>query len=915
MAFPSPWQQKAIEHMHGHMQIVACAGSGKTETIAARIVKLLTSGIKPEEIVAFTFTNRAADELLHRIRNRAQAACVNSEFSQIYPRIALLQCSTMHSFCFGLLRRIDPSYDIYEILSEHQEYALLLRLGVSLGLSGGKQSLKYTNDVGASCRDEIESYLASLDVVHNELLDDLDLLKHAPNFIQVYNNYRAMLDRQKILSYGLIIEEAVAHLKSVSLSNHPLRGIKYLFVDEYQDTNTAQEHLIYEFAKLGAEICVVGDDDQCIYEWRGSNVKNFLGFSDKYKATVYELPENRRCQPRIFAAAEGVVNRIKERKKKTMIEESGLQPINLKRITAENPDHEANLIIEEIKSITSGDKDYSYSYNEIAILLRSITTSGEFILNKLSEANIPFRLIGSTALLDRPSIDVFRLMLFAWAESIGVGPSTDNDASWESYFRSSLEDFSNTFIPSRLGEPDEIEKQILNIGYRIAESKRPNLVNSLMRVFSILNLNSIDPDLGRNPGLLADIGSFTNLVADVQAVFLRNLADSGPGDGKTLLNDITWFIVRYALSNYEANLDFDPSLVNAVSVCTIHQSKGLEWPVVFIPSLIEGRFPPTGKRSYRLIPDSLYDNKRYDAKFAENEDPERRLFHVAVTRAKERLTFSDFKRIKIQRKPSPFYNDIPSICYEPTNGISPRSAAKSITQEINDITCSELVEYLRCPSFYRFRRMWKWQFDLPEELGYGTSLHQLANMVIKENKGTSNLAEKLDEIVEKEFHLPYASVYTRSELKEKAKLSMKNFYTTFMKYLDSAEMSEQDIVFLCNDVRINCRPDVLIRMDQNSYWVIDLKNIRDFKPQRYDEHQIHTYVMALGFMGIKVNRGSFYNFVNNEILDVDISEGILEAAENVSSEALNNIKEGYYAGVRNTQCRDCDYRLVCYFNK
>ena len=428
----------------------------------------------------------------------------------------------------------------------------------------------------------------------------------------------------------------------------------------------------------------------------------------------------------------------------------------------------------------------------------------------------------------------------------------------------------------------------------------------------MINVDKLDPDLGQNPGLLADLAGITNLVTDVQAVFLRNLAEHGLGDGTNLLNDITWFIVRYASSNYEANLDVDPSTVDAVSVCTVHQAKGLEWPVVFIPSLVEGRFPPSGKHTTRLIPRTLYPHARYDSRFQEDPDPERRLFHVALTRARERLILSDFEKTKIPRNPSVFYQDIPSFCFQPTEEVPRRPQLESTAGRLKDITCTALVEYLKCPAYYRFRRMWQWKVDLPQELGYGTALHHLANAVIHAAKKHGDVEDRLVSIVDTQFHVPYASSFARSQLKVRAMQAIHDFVHTFKEHLPMAETTEQEIVFPCNDVRVACRPDViLVAGEHNQRWIVDLKTIAHFLPQTHDETQILTYALALRFMGIAVSRGSFYSFSENRILDVDVTDERLTTAHAALSNALEGIKNKHYKGTRSRECESCDYSEIC----
>jgi len=433
-----------------------------------------------------------------------------------------------------------------------------------------------------------------------------------------------------------------------------------------------------------------------------------------------------------------------------------------------------------------------------------------------------------------------------------------------------------------------------------------------MQAIEVIHVGKINPD--EDPGLLADIGSMTNLVADVQGVFLRNLAQEGIGDGKALLNDIAWFIVRYAASEYEANLDFDPSLINAVSVCTVHQAKGLEWPVVFIPSLVNGRFPPTGRDSFRFLPPTLYNKVRYDAKFKEDEDPERRLFYVALTRARERLVLSSFKRIKKSRQPSPFLEDIPSTSYQSTQKDVPRVISKVSSKRIQEITCSELIDFLKCPNFYRFRRMFNLQFQLPEELGYSISLHHLVNRAIDKKEQIERDPGYLNRLVEKELHLPYAPTYVRTKLLNNAQTTISLFFKKFSPYLQQAEMLEHDLSLpIGDDFRVSCRPDIVFSMGDGK-WIVDLKGIQNFQPQIYHEHQIRAYALALKFIGSAVTRGSFYNFYDNSLVDISLKEKDLTGAQEDFIRAIDEISNKRYERSKLSDCISCDYTKVCWFS-
>ncbi|MGA9116124.1 MAG: ATP-dependent DNA helicase, partial [Bacteroidota bacterium] len=814
----------------------------------------------------------------------------------------------MHSFCFELLRSIDPSYEIFDVFSEEQEYALLLRIGPSIGLNGGKTSLKHHNDLGITPSDEIEWFLKSLDVIHNELIDESTLLDTAPLFYQVYEAYRSVLQVQRVLSFGLIIREAVEHVSAMPASINPLDKVKYLFVDEYQDTNTAQERLIQSFYDNGSEICTVGDDDQCIYNWRGSNVENFLAFQSKYGARLYNLPENMRSQPTIVCAAESIAKKLNRRIDKRVLPGADLTKQGISREEFPNPGEEAIRICEQIKRLY----ELGYQYREIGVLFRSVKTSGTPLMEELDRAGIPYRILGATALFGRPGIRVMSDMFFAWAERTGVGAERRDGVPYVELFRQSLSTFIRDQLPALQGDTSQIYDELLSIGRDRCSMKRPDLVEGFTQALAVMQMHRASG----GEALLADMATFSNLIADVQAVFLRNIARGGTGNGEDLVNDIVWFILRYASSNYEATSNVDPSDIDSVSIATVHQAKGLEWAAVFIPSLVGGRFPPSGRGEHRFLPEELYPKRRYDVAFSEDQDPERRLFYVAVTRAKELLFLSSFKKVKKVYKPSILLADIPADCIGPLSRSHPHVPCALPGCEIADLTCTELVEYHQCPYYYRLRRVWGFKTSLPEELGYGTNLHHLAHLVLVQEAKPNPSGKAIEEIVESGFHMPYAPRPVADKIRVECIEKLEMFRARFADMAKRIRFSEVELSFSLCLARVSCRPDLVVSTDSGGVWVVDLKNQKGFTPNSQQRLQVLAYAIALRAAGSTPERVSLYNFEDGRLHDFSLGVDELEEAQRNLSRSVEGIRKKSYTGNAGDHCRACDYRQVCvYFRR
>ena len=287
-------QRKAIEYGGKNLQLIACAGSGKTEVVARRVVYLLDPPtqpvLAPRNIIAFTFTEKAAAELKERIITRCR------EVLGPVPGLAEMFVGTIHAFCLELLKSEIAEYLRFEVLNEVQQSLFVDRHSKRAGLT------ECTDLLGAPLKryKDTQRYLAALDI-----LREADLSEQALNgcsLLSGLESYSVLLKDRSYLDYSAILEAAV----DVLTNDQALRGrikdrIRCVIVDEYQDVNPIQEAIIWSLQELGASICVVGDDDQTIYQWRGSDVQNILTFKTRYQGVdQIALEEN-------FRSSDGVV--------------------------------------------------------------------------------------------------------------------------------------------------------------------------------------------------------------------------------------------------------------------------------------------------------------------------------------------------------------------------------------------------------------------------------------------------------------------------------------------------------------------------------------------------------------------------------------------------------------------------------
>jgi len=287
-------QRRAVQHEGGNLQLIACAGSGKTEVVARRVVHLLTPGrpgsLLPANIVAFTFTEKAAAELKERIVTRTREALGD------LPGMAEMFVGTIHAYCLELLKSESPRHLKFEVLNEVQQ-------GLFVDRNSKKSGLTTSTDLGGAplvrYRDT-NHYVSALSILREA--ERVDAALNGCSVVRGPDAYQELLDSKSYLDYSSILEEAVVLLTNNDALRERLRArLKYVIVDEYQDVNPVQEAIVWSLHSIGAQICVVGDDDQTIYQWRGSDVRNILTFRNRYDAVEQvALEEN-------FRSSDGIV--------------------------------------------------------------------------------------------------------------------------------------------------------------------------------------------------------------------------------------------------------------------------------------------------------------------------------------------------------------------------------------------------------------------------------------------------------------------------------------------------------------------------------------------------------------------------------------------------------------------------------
>ena len=588
-------------YTEGALLILAGAGSGKTSTMTRRIAYLVDEkGVSPYNILAVTFTNKAAREMEERVE-------------EILGSNSRMWIMTFHAACLRMLRMdgdrlgYTNSFAVYDPVDQKSIVKNLLK-------EYEIDEKKFTPN----------SILSNISKAKEQEIGPREFEENAGDFrdetvAKVYRGYERILSRNNAMDFDDLILNTVRLLKeNPDVLEKYQERFRYIMVDEYQDTNQLQYKLISLLAKKYGNICVVGDDDQCIYQWRGADIRNILNFEKEFpKAKVVKLEQNYRSTANILEAAHSVISNNKQRKRKKLwTDASQGEKIQYQRL--ESDYREAGYIAQEIGYMVQQGENY----RDFAILYRTNAQSRNFE-DSLAQRRIPYRVIGGLRYYDRMEIkDMIAYMRLVAnpmddiafdrvvnSPKRGIGKATmDKIKSVANYCEKSIFQYveSEAIADTLSGKASRGMNEFLEIIREYSEEKEN------LRVSDIYE------------GLLIKSG------------YLKALEDQGTAEADGRIENLMEFkSVIYEFENRDSKLELDEFLeklallsdvdnhdseANAVTLMTMHSAKGLEFPYVFMPGMEDGLFPSWRSR------DSI-----------SQMEEERRLCYVGMTRAKRRL--------------------------------------------------------------------------------------------------------------------------------------------------------------------------------------------------------------------------------------------------------------------------------------
>ena len=950
----NPQQLKAVQHLNGPLLIIAGAGTGKTTVITERIKYLiLKKSILTSQILALTFTDKAAMQMEERVDTAMPYG-----YTQMW-------ISTFHAFCDRILKQDAHSIGLdsgYKLISESESILLMKKNIFDMGLKIFKplgNPTKFLNDLlthFSRLKDEDVSPNEYLHWAQNQKTDSDDF----ETYIELANasgKYEELKIKESVMDFSDLISNALLLFRErKNILKKYQNQFKFILVDEFQDTNYAQNELAISLAGQEKNITVVADDDQSIYRFRGAAVSNVLQFKKNFpNAEIVTLNHNYRSTQPILDAAYRLIqnnnpNRLEivENIDKKLKSHSNALKKEIEIISENRSEDEADAIAKKIKElITDNEKSNNFQYKDVAILVRA-NNHAQIITIALQRHKIPFQFLGPGYLFQQEEIkDLIAYLTFLTnlADSVSLFrvlsmnifniPYIELNYLLNFAKRKNLTLFEallNTDQPFLTPETKEKLINFRDMAERHLRKSKKDTAGQILYYFlvesklfeTLNNTNSSSEER-----ITQNIAKFFDRI--------KNFEDERPD--ANIFTLVEWMTLMLQMGDNPRAADIDVKDRNAVNVLTIHSSKGLEFKVVFLVNLVSDRFPSRERNEKIPLPDGILKED-----IADNTDfhlqEERRLFYVGITRTKERLFFTKanfYAAAKRPRKPSPFiYEALPNLLNEPSKN---RTEQLSLTEilsvyenkeektepkqplKLNYITFSNLQMFDICPLHYKAKVIFNIPTPIASVQSFGISIHNTLYNFYKELSLGKNLSLKdLLEIFKREWISDgYEGKKHEEERFSQALIMLEEFYKKEMKTFTKPLGLELPFNFvLKNNIKVFGKID---RLDQKGKGIeiIDYKTGAD-NPKAEKSHRLQLAMYALAATRVKdniLNRDpkditlTLHFLEGNTKKSMNFNKENLDKLEDELIEKISEIEKSDFKCSKNVLCLNCEYKMLC----
>lgn len=908
---------------------LACAGSGKSRTLAYRISRLLAEGEPAEGIVAFTFTEKAAESIKRRVSQALQAAGLDPT------SIGAMYIGTIHAYCQRILGDIDPTYRQYDVLDENRLKLYLISRYYDLGLQGFRSRARSN-----SYFDTIKQTSDAWKTANDELLDFAAVSAEDPDLGDLLQRIQDGLHEDQYIDFSLMIRNFVEAIQgNLPGVENALGSLRHLMVDEYQDVNPCQEELIRLLNQRSSTLFAVGDDDQAIYAWRGADVSNIIDFPQRYPScSTHTLSQNFRSTEPIVEASDDFAAHFlgPSRIPKSPSASANRTPQQLSVLWFSDRAEEAQWVAGRVRDLLGTEFDDSGTLRgltpaDFAVLMRSTRQAEQDDVPRhaaftaaLEALSIPFSLEAGGGPFDRPQTQVLRSTF----ELLRDAPLDRNTL---------MQHFNAEVVPAYpLADFNALARVLTDWHRRIHRPQGSTrirlypqqLVYDLMEVFNVAQMNFSDD-------IMRDIGLFSRMILDVETVYMSV-------DSRQRFSEVLNFLQNAADTGYDVSTDDVVQRPDAVTVSTVHKMKGLEFPCVFVVDVKAHRFPKRRNRYSGWLPTAVMTTAIARGAYQSTHNEEIRLFYTAATRAERYLHISGAEKLpqaKRAAKPSPYSLQVGShlaVVEDPAvlpNGLTQAQPRRRVEDTDYPTSFTEIRYYLHCPKSYQFRERYGMNPVVPEMFGYGRTVHTSIQKLHELYPTAPPAQAQIEPLVTDTFHLkhvpPSGDPVNRPGAYENAQNRAVEIARDYVSHFGSDFERERQVEAFFEIPSHNCvisgSIDLLLHEDAQGNIlkaeIIDFKTMEGGdQPTENDDLdwtelalQVQLYAMAADqVLGQNAKTGNVHLLKDNQRIEVPITQEAIDAAlANVEWAVTGILQSDFPMRPHPDKCAKCDFRSIC----
>jgi len=942
-------QKEAISYGDGPLLIIAGAGTGKTTVITERIKYLITSKkAKTTEILALTFTDKAAREMEERV-----------DIALPYGYIDMW-ISTFHSFCDRVLRQegihigLNPDY---KLMTEAETIQFLTK-------NLFKFKLKYFRPLGnptkfisgmlqhfSRLKDEDVSSAEYLSWIKKEkkrklTKEEKQEMDKLQELALAYRAYEELKAKEGLFDFGDLIAKALELFRRrKNILQQYQKQFNYILVDEFQDTNYAQNQLAVLLAGKKQNITVCADDDQSIYRWRGAAISNVIQFKESFpKAKIVVLKDNYRSSQLILDHAYQLIRNnnpdrleVKEKIDKYLIAIRQVKQSPIELLYTDRVENEAEKVALRIEELSK-----KYKYSDFAVLVRA-NNHAEPFTRAFSRHGIPYQFLGPGQLFRQAEVKdliAYLKLLYNFEDNVALFKILSMD-----YFNISPRDLAaiNNFARkqnlSLFEACEEVDKIFVSPKTKEQISAFVKIVHRHLGLLNKETAGQILYYFLQDTGLLRKLAEYKSLQEEKMAQNIAKFFDrlrtyEVDHEDATVQAVVDWINLSMRLGESPLANNFDWSEENRVNILTVHSSKGLEFPVVFLVNLVSARFPTRERREQIPIPEQLIKEILPAGDYHQQE--ERRLFYVAMTRARDRLIFSlsnYYGEAKREKKVSPFVVEAlgeEAIKKERVKDTDQLSIFDYKVQEkerveekqrpvINYLSFSQLDTFNNCPLQYRYRYLQRIPVAPSAAQTLGNTIHRTLRDFLQGVRDKQKLKEKdLLSLLDRNWSsLGYADKAHEREGKRAAQRMLTNFYKNLDKKVIFKSLEQPFIIKVSPDLRVGGKIDRVDQVGKDKIEIIDYKTGRSLEQKEVDKSlQMTVYALAAQDKGIynknpqEVTLTFYFLDSGKKISTKRTSKQLQEVRKEIIKKA-QEIAKSDFEPKPSRLCDFCDYKLIC----